>query len=99
MISLAEPVVACPSGWDNFKTSNTCVKLIKKGSWYDAKYKCEREGGTLYDGGFGSAAATAHLLNSYRVRTSSEWFWVDAAYLQVEDGNVWAYNDGELFLE
>ena len=94
LISLAEPVVACPNGWDNFRTSNTCVKLIKNGSWYEAKYKCEIEGGTLFDGAVDSAAAD--LLKSYRVRNSSEWFWVDAAFLQVEDGKVWAFNDGEL---
>ena len=86
--------MACPDGWDNLKASNTCVKLIKKGSWDDAKYQCGREGGTLVDGGADSAAA-AHLLRSYRVRNSSEWFWVDAAFLQVEDGKLWTFNDGE----
>ena len=93
-ILLAEPVVACPDGWDNFKTSNICVKLIKNGTWHDAKYLCEREGGTLVNGAADSAAA-ADLLKRYRLRNSSEWFWMDAAYVEADDGKVWAFNDGE----
>ena len=86
--------MACPDGWDNFKTSNTCIKLIKKGSWHNAKYQCGREGGTLVNGAADSAAA-ADLLKSYIGRNSSEWVWVDAAYVEVDDGKVWAFNDGE----
>ena len=85
----------CPDGWDNFKTSNICVKPIKNGTWHDAKYKCETEGGTLIVGGADSTTA-ANLLTSYRVRNSSEWFWGDAAYVQVEHGKVWTFNDGKL---
>ena len=87
-------MLACPDGWDYFKTSNTCVKLNKNGSWYDAKYLCEREGGTLVNGAADSAAA-ADLLKRYTVRNSSEWVWVDAAYVEVDNEKVWAFNDGE----
>lgn len=85
--------LTCPGSW-KLVQNKTCIRFTAPLNWYEATQKCKAEGGSLFDGGgndYQSIAAQA-ILKQGRLRDG--WFWVNAAYMQVEAGRVWTFNDG-----
>lgn len=76
--------------------NRSCVKFTERLKWYDAKMKCEEAGGSLFDGG--NVQTTRPIAAAYlkkKGKKTSEWFWVNAAFLEVVDGKVWTFKDSE----
>ena len=52
-------------------------------------------GGTLYDGGDIEQSLAARALVS---EGSSDWYWVNAVYLNVVGGKVWTFDEGKIIV-